>query len=223
MDLRTIVRPIPGARRMSSLRQRMNFVSSADYWERRYARQGTSGEGSYGAFARRKAEFINKFVREHGIWSVIEFGCGDGNQLSLAEYPRYMGLDVSRTAIGLCKKRFAGDCTKSFYLYDGTSFVDHAGMFAGDLALSLDVVYHLVEDTVFENYMTHLFSAGQSYVIIYATNTEMGNAGAHVRHRRFVPWVEAKFPQWQLLPSILGTPESRVRFFVYERLSAGYR
>ncbi len=65
------------------------FPGSDKYWEQRYAVGGNSGVGSYGKFANFKAEVINKFVREHKIKSVIEFGCGDGNQLKLANYPSY--------------------------------------------------------------------------------------------------------------------------------------
>ena len=101
----------------------------------------------------------SNFVQAHEIRSVIEFGCGDGNQLSLADYPRYIGLDVSRSAIELCKRRFAGDVTKSFFLYDGTCFADRAGLFTADLAISLDVIYHLTEEAIFEAYMAHLFGA----------------------------------------------------------------
>ncbi|HVZ33768.1 MAG TPA: class I SAM-dependent methyltransferase, partial [Polyangiaceae bacterium] len=80
--------------------------SSGEYWERRYGLRMTSGPGSYGALAAFKAEILNGFVRQHRIESVLELGCGDGNQLALAEYPRYLGLDVSKTAIDLCVQRF---------------------------------------------------------------------------------------------------------------------
>jgi hypothetical protein len=63
---------------------------------------GTSGPDSYNASAEAKAAFLNEFVRARDVRSVIEFGCSDGNQLSLADYPSYIGLDVSRTAIELC-------------------------------------------------------------------------------------------------------------------------
>ena len=92
---------------------------------------------------------------------MIEFGCGDGHQLSLAEYPGYIGLDVSRSAIGLCQRRFTGDRTKSFFLYDGACFTDRSSLFTADLAISLDVIFHLIEDAVFDTYMTHLFAAGE--------------------------------------------------------------
>ena len=65
----------------------------------------------------------------------------------------------------------------SFFLYDGACFTDRAGVFTADLALSLDVIYHLTEDTVFEAYMRHLFAAGSRFVIIYATDREIPGDG----------------------------------------------
>ncbi|MEP7025963.1 MAG: class I SAM-dependent methyltransferase, partial [Actinomycetota bacterium] len=199
MTVKDLVRPLPGVRQLSILRQRVGFGGSADFWEQTYARGGTSGDGSYGALADAKAEFLNGFARDQGIQSVIEFGCGDGHQLSLASYPMYTGLDVSRAAIGLCKRQFGKDRTKSFFLYDGTSFVDHAGLFRADLALSLDVIYHLVEDLVYVTYMRHLFAAARQYVIVYSSNTEIPGTAPHVRHRRFTSWVEVNCPGWDLV------------------------
>jgi SAM-dependent methyltransferase len=168
-----------------------------------------------------KAAFLNEFVIINDIRSVIEFGCGDGHQLSLAAYPSYVGLDVSRSAIDLCKRRFADDQNKSFFLYDGDGFVDRAGLFEADLALSLDVIYHLIEDTVFETYMTHLFNAGRRYVVVYSTNTVVADTAPHVLHRLFSAWVEDNCPNWKLTQVKRG-PNSgpgRADFFVYECIS----
>ena len=73
--------------------------NSKNYWEEHYQAGGNSGSGSYGRLASFKALIINEFVSENQISSVIEFGCGDGNQLALANYPEYVGLDVSPTTI----------------------------------------------------------------------------------------------------------------------------
>jgi SAM-dependent methyltransferase len=222
MTVKDLIRPIPGVRQLSVMRQRIGFTSSASYWERNYQRGGTSGNGSYGALALRKAEFLNAFVRDNAVKSVIEFGCGDGHQLSLAAYPSYIGLDVSRTAIGLCRRRFDHDNTKSFFLYDGTSFVDHARIFAGDLAISLDVIYHLVEDAVFETYLDHLFGAGRRYVIIYSTDMVMAGTGPHVRHRIISARIKTRFKEWRVAQMIRGPLQEpgRPDFFVYERINA---
>ena len=219
MTVKDLVRPIPGVRQLSLMRQRLGFAGSAAFWEHTYENGGTSGDGSYGQFAGAKAEFLNTFVRDHGVDSVIEFGCGDGNQLSLARYPRYVGLDVSRAAVRICRDKFAADPTKSFFLYDGSCFVDRAGLFTADLAISLDVIYHLVEDTVFETYMADLFAASRHYVVIYASNTFIPGTAPHVRHREFSIWVDQHCPQWQLIhvePGINPEP-GRADFFVYER------
>lgn len=221
MTARDLLRQLPAVKRISRLRQQLSFGSSAHYWEQNYAHGGTSGCGSYGALGHAKAEFLNAFVREHDIRSVTEFGCGDGNQLALAEYPCYVGLDVSRAAIGLCKRRFAADLTKSFFVYEGDCFVDRRGLFAADLALSLDVVYHLVENSVFETYMTNLFSAGRLYVIVYSTNADTGRTAPHVKHRRFTSWIAGNCPEWRLAQLTRGpNPGSgRADFFVFERVA----
>jgi cyclopropane fatty-acyl-phospholipid synthase-like methyltransferase len=221
VSVRDLIRPLPGVRQISLLRQRTAFRGSAPYWERNYAEGGTSGPGSYDALGAAKAAFLNEFVRTRGIGSVIEFGCGDGNQLSLADYPSYIGLDVSRSAIELCQRRFADDPTKSFFLYDGACFTDRAGLFAADLAISLDVIYHLTEDPVFEAYLTHLFAAATRYVIVFATNREIAGTAPNVRHRHFTPWVAAHCPDWHLADVAQG-PDSgpdRADFFSYERVA----
>jgi hypothetical protein len=219
MTVKDVIRPIPGVRRLSLIRKRLDFTGSADFWERRYARGGTSGKGSYGALALSKADFINGFVGRNGVQSVIEFGCGDGNQLSLADYPSYIGLDVSRAAIEMCKDRFADDLHKSFFLYDSSYFVDRAGLFKADMAISLDVVYHLVEDSVFEAYMGHLFGAGNRYVVVYSTNEVMHDDAPHVRHRCFSSWIDSNCPGWRLREVADGAAPGprRADFFVYQR------
>ena len=219
MTLRDVMRPLPGVRRISLLRQRLAFTGSAHYWERNYARGASSGSGSYGGLGAGKSRFLNDLVREHAVRSVIELGCGDGNQLAMAQYPSYVGLDVSRAAIACCQRRFADDPAKSFFLYDGSCFTDRAGVFTADLALSLDVIYHLTEDTVFEAYLRHLFAAGRRLVVIYSTNMEISGTAPHVRHRRFTPWVEANCPEWTLTKVTRGpnTEYARADFFVYQR------
>jgi hypothetical protein len=167
---------------------------SASFWEAEYRKGHTSGPGSYGRLAEFKAEILNEFVRTKNICTVIEFGCGDGAQLALARYPEYVGVDVATGSIDRCSARFAHDSTKRFYLADALP----KGLDAFDLALSLDVVYHLVEDSVFNAYMHRLFSVAQRYVVIYASNYDSLTHALHVRHRKFTTWVDKNAHDWQL-------------------------
>ncbi len=192
-------------------------AGSQAYWQRRYEVGGDSGCGSYGEHAEFKAAVLNEFVAEHRVESVIEFGCGDGNQLTLAHYPRYLGLDVSERAVARCRERFHGDSTKSFALLG-----DYTGERA-ELALSLDVIFHLIEDDVFDAHMRALFAAATRYVVVYATNTtkQAPMQRAHVRHREFTTWVSGHAPAWQLLQE-LRNPKARAgdsmsaSFFVFQ-------
>ena len=202
-----------------------HFDGSASYRERRYATGGNSGAGSYDALAVFKAEVLNAFVEEHGVTDVIEFGCGDGNQLELATYPAYVGYDVSSRAVGLCRERFAGDDTRRFAL---TS--DYRGETA-ELTLSLDVIFHLVEDEVFDDYMARLFDASSRWVIVYSSDTDEQRDGVapHVRHRAFSRWVAQHRPGFRLVQHIpnrhpwAGDPTtgSFADFYVFEKVDAG--
>src|SRR5215472_3886586 len=212
-------------RRLSAVCQPSKpFPGSRQYWENRYSADGNSGVGSYGKFAAFKAEVINAFVTTRGVQSVIEFGCGDGNQLMLARYPTYVGYDVSDTAVHQCRTSFAGDATKTFALMS-----QYRGERA-DLALSLDVIYHLVEERVFEDYMRTLVGAAYRYVIIYASNSDDNQEyqGPHIKHRRFSSWLERNALDWELLEHIPNrhpyrgdyTTGSFAEFFIYGRVRA---
>jgi SAM-dependent methyltransferase len=173
------------------------FPGSARYWEERYAAGGDSGPGSRNRLARFKAEFVNNFVAQNAVSTIIEYGCGDGSQLSLADYPQYLGFDVSPRAVELCRERFLGDSDKRFKLVS-----DYAGERA-ELTLSLDVIYHLVEDDVFHSYMARLLDSSDRFVIVYASDVEPTTPTApHVRHRRFTRWIAEHRSEWHLCARI---------------------
>ncbi len=178
------------------------FDNSGGYWESRYQQGLNSGGGSYGRLADFKAEVLNDFVTRNNIGSVLELGCGDGNQLILARYPKYIGLDVASSAIELCRKKFASDDTKTFAVCNPAELKDEKLPFSADMTMSLDVVYHLVEDEVFEPYMRLLFDAAERYVVVYSSNKNEKSAWTHVRHRKFTDWVEAHCPQWTMIKFI---------------------
>ena len=166
---------------------RRPFLESATYWEERYRLNGDSGDGSYGRLAEFKAKVLNEFFSANGITTVTELGCGDGSQLSLLKCNDYVGVDVSETVLRMVQKRFFGDKTKKFLSYD--EFRSNPCRKA-DAAVSLDVVYHLVEDSVFEDYMKRLFESATRWVVIYSSNKDEETRSPHVRHREFVKWIE---------------------------------
>lgn len=207
------------------------YFDVAQYWERRYASGRNSGSGSYGRLAKFKAQFLNDFVSENEIQTVLELGCGDGAQLSLSEYPEYTGLDISPTVVEQCRRIFDQDPSKQFYVYDPEKF--SPGSFRAELCLSLDVIYHLSNDDVYRLYLDHLFSASSRFVIIYSNSEDGSRAGVnesagYVRFRNVLEDLKRRKPEWSLVSAIPNRfPFSAVNpsqtsfadFFVFERQS----
>ena len=190
------------------------FPGSQKYWEKRYNKKGNSGSGSYGENATYKAGVINEFTQKNNIKKTIELGCGDGNQLKQFHFREYIGLDVSPTAVKLCKDIFKEDSTKQFFLFDDKGTYGNGFGCKAQLSLSLDVIYHLVEDEVYEKYMRYLFSVASQFVIIYAWDVEE-EKNYHVRHRNFSKWIKENIPDFQLKERITKTPYCD--FFIYEK------
>ncbi|HEX7710264.1 MAG TPA: hypothetical protein VF418_04945 [Sphingomonadaceae bacterium] len=195
MSFKSAIKATPLLGRLLTGRREPKLVDSGPYWEARYRTGGNSGAGSYSRLAEFKAEVLNRFVDENGIASVVEFGSGDGAQLTLANYRDYVGIDVSETAVELCRAKFAGTGYKFLHQSEVPPDIQ------AELALSLDVIYHLVEDQVFESYMRSLFDAAARYAIIYASNHDAIGA-SHVRHRKFSTWVERNRPEFELIETI---------------------
>ena len=196
--------------------------SSADYWDARYRAGGSSGMGSAGRLARFKAAVINGLVTGNAVRSVIDLGCGDGSQLALLNPPAdYVGIDVSPTALARCGARFP---ERRFVTPDALRTLPPA-----EATLSLDVIYHLIEDSVFATTMRTLFAWATRFVVIYASNVDADWPAAHIRHRRFTDHVAATEPDWRLLahlpnpwPYDPACPDdtSFAGFFIYGRPDA---
>jgi hypothetical protein len=96
------------------------------------------------------------------------------------------------------------------------------------LTLSLDVIFHLVEERVTESYMARLFDSAEKFVIVYSSNTNENPPGiaTHVRHRKSTDWATENRTTWKLLKPIpnqhpfygderLG---SFADFYIFERI-----
>tara|TARA_B110000483_G_C18176734_1_gene535332 strand:- start:145 stop:2244 length:2100 start_codon:yes stop_codon:yes gene_type:complete len=170
------------------------MFDSKKYWNDRYKSGGNSGAGSYNAEAQFKADIINSFMQKNQIESVVDYGVGDGNQLKLIDTKSrvFTGIDVSEHIISKCKEEFRDDKTKTFIHADSIS-----GLKA-DLVLSCDVIYHLIEDIVYEKYMENLFCMSEKYVMIYAPNMNYLEA-IHVKKREFIENIFNNFTKFSLV------------------------
>jgi len=174
------------------------MFDSKKYWNNRYIKGGNSGAGSYNNLAQFKGDVINNFIGKNKIKSIVDYGVGDGNQLKLINTEKliYTGIDVSEFIISKCKEEFKDDKTKTFIHTDN---IDNK--LKAELVLSCDVIYHLIEEHVYKEYMENLFSMSKKYVIIYAKNEDI-NHSIHVKFRKFSNYIESNLPEWQLIKHI---------------------
>ena len=188
------------------------MFNGKEYWENRYKDAGTSGLGSYGTEASFKAHYINNVIKKYTIKDINDFGCGDSNQIKMIKgFERYTGYDVSPTAIEKCKKNLPNQSHYNF-INDVNHFIPT------DLTLSLDVVYHLVELEIFEEYIHNLFKYSKKYVLIYSTNRKMevNEEEDHLKSRIFTEYIEKHLPNATLLDISLFPPKGDVvGFYLY--------
>jgi len=203
----------------------IEMFNSKKYWNDRYVKGQNSGSGSYNHLAQFKADVINDFVEKNQIKSIVDYGVGDGNQLKLinTENLIYTGIDVSEFIISKCKEKFKDNKTKKFFHVDN---IDNE--LKEELVLSCDVIYHLIEESVYKKYMDNLFSFSKKYVIIYAKNEDV-NHTIHVKFRKFSNYIENNLPEWQLIKHIpnkypqlkLGKNNDKTSpsdFYIYEKM-----
>lgn len=190
------------------------------YWNERYLANFSSGNGSYGDLATFKSEIINDFIRKNSVQTVIEFGCGDGNQLKLMHYKNYLGLDVAGSAIEKCRSMFLEDDSKSFFLYNPDAFVNK-GFLHSDLVICLDVLYHILPEVDYIKTLDDIFSCSDNYVILY-TDTELSekntySRGSHIFHRDTLHYLK-KYSDFELVEIIPNRfPELSWADFIFLR------
>lgn len=184
----------------------------ASYWDRRYREGRTSGAGSEGNEGQYKADYVSDFIRNHGITSVIDWGCGDGQVLQLMrlEDALYRGVDCSPTIVDRMQRKFPEHSFSTDDVHQPTA----------ELALSMDVLFHLPADHHYSAYLHDLFESARRFVIIYSTDYAGGRTARHVYRREFTPDVAERFPEWKLQIEEPPLREGLASFFVYEKVAS---
>ena len=136
-----------------------------------------------------KAKIINGFINKNQIQSIIDLGCGDGNQLNYYDIKqrKYCGYDVSDDLIDKLKLIYRGRDNYSFLKYNEKDQLNDSM-----LTMSIDVIYHLIDDESYFEYMNLLFTKSNKYVIIYSSNFDHDQKN-HIKHRKFSEYVEENF------------------------------
>lgn len=158
-----------------------------------------------------------------GLPTVLDLGVGDGRQaLALSctgVVSNVTGFDISWHIVHHLKTQLnvtRHDCLERgplyVYWYDGFELPEMVKDQGYDVAISMQVVFHLLEDALYERYMDILFSFARHVVIIHAPDSQTqlpAAAHEHMRYRIFSNWVAKLHPEWILhhkvsIPSKFG-------------------
>lgn len=182
----------------------------SNYWEERYKLNGNSGLGSYGKIADHKAQIINDYIIKNNIKTISDFGCGDGNQISLLKtYELYHGFDVSPYIVDSCINKFKGIGNMFFYK-------NINDLPTSELCLSLDVLYHIIDFNEFEKYLRLLFEKSSKHVIIFSSNHSRNDSSApHIIHRKFTEWINKNISNYALIEEGDKFENTSAKFYTY--------
>jgi len=137
-------------------------MRSIGIWQQRYRDSGNSGLGSRGDLLQFKVDFINSFIEENNIETVLDFGHGDLEVANGLVVSDYTGIDIFESNVS--HESHIKLVNSRFDEYDGDSV---------DLVLCLDVLYHILEDE--EEYLCKtidkLIEKANKFVVIYAQDS----------------------------------------------------
>ncbi|MBV9216934.1 MAG: class I SAM-dependent methyltransferase [Acidobacteria bacterium] len=119
---------------MPTLRDRFEEIYRSAEWG------GDSGEGSRPIYTKGYVEFLNTFLKENAIKSVVDLGCGDWQFSRSIDWgpAAYLGVDVARPIV---------DANRKMYSRANVRFEECSGdpkeLPPADLLLVKDVLQHL--------------------------------------------------------------------------------
>lgn len=144
--------------------------------------KGSSGAGSALSYNEKTyVPFMNKFIKDYNIKSVVDLGCGDfviGLLLYGHTNINYTGYDAYKTLVDVNNEKFKDNNNFKFIHSDFTSEKDRINLKSADLCVIKDVLQHL-PNSVITNFMDYIIKSKKyKYILIvncYNTTPENNN------------------------------------------------
>lgn len=184
---------------------------TGQYWVTRYGTGGDSGFGSHDEHSIKfKGDYINEFIKKFNVETLFDYGCGDGNQLKMINgFTHYTGYDIAPNIIEDCKILYVGHEDKFF-----TSKLDDIIGKKFDLAISMDVTYHIIEDELFKFYLDTLFSSAD-VIILFTTNSDHHTPLKHHKPRKIIDHIKDTYIDFELIDVKMFN--DNVGFYTYQK------
>ena len=146
-------------------KQLFNYVYENNIWGNNEEFPYYSGIGSHDEkCVNRSITYINNFIKEHNIKSLLDFGCGDFNIGSKLNIDMYYGVDISKDLIEYNKLKYEDELHK--FIFNNESYNN---LPSTDLIIIKEVLQHLDNDKIKE-ILDHLIHITNKYIIIFDTS-----------------------------------------------------
>lgn len=197
-----------------------NYQGDYDYWFHRHRRGAgrrefeADGRGSAGHLRAYKAAFVNAMARKYDCRTAIDLGCGSAWLYGLTSFDEYTGFDISPSAIWRAYLEHGCPKNAEFHIFDP----ERTELRRADVAVSLDVVYHITEEVDLWAYLAAMCEAARRLIVVYAADEDpVETDPPHIARRRFVPLIEKR--GWRLAESpenpYADDPDVMSRFYVF--------
>ncbi|MBA7476604.1 hypothetical protein ES707_11992 [subsurface metagenome] len=144
--------------RANSYNDELRIDNEHNYWEDRYSKGGTSGQGSVGTIRQWKWQTISEFCP--CIDHVIDIGCGDLSFWEDKTCEDYIGIDISQTIVN--HNRITHP-KWNFIVSPADAYIDGLKK---DCVLCLDVLFHLMDFKSFKAVLNNLCLYSSKYIFI---------------------------------------------------------
>lgn len=130
-----------------------------EYWDRRYARGGNSGDGSIGRYRKWKWGIIHRYAPD--LTNVVDIGCGDLRFWGDVIPKQYVGVDISEIVI-----------TKNTLRHPRNNFITSPAEITipgiqAPTVLCLDLLFHIMDDTAYTQILGNLCRYSTDLIFIF--------------------------------------------------------
>lgn len=148
------------------------MVRDQEYWNDRYIRGETSGEGSVGLLRAWKWSKIEAYAGKAD--DVVDVGCGDRTFWEGRSCSSYTGIDISKVIV----ERHRQESPQMRFICSpaGTSQKDVKGR----VVLCMDMLFHIVDDDEYDRTLVNLANYTGEWLFIF---TWMNNPFSEWGHR----------------------------------------
>src|SRR5688572_28819452 len=146
----------------SALTATFNRIYREGTWGTDAAGKGVSGSGSTLEITRDYRAYLERFIKEQRVQSVVDAGCGDWNFSRTINWggASYLGVDIASDVIDTVRRKHETDRIR-FQVGDITEELP-----AADLLISKDVLQHLSNGLVHKFIRNNLKKGKYKWVIL---------------------------------------------------------